>query len=155
MTKDDLKKVFSEFVQISSAVVMRKCDGKSKCFGFVNFDNSQDAANAVDSLKGKKFDDKVWYVGKALKKSEREQELKAKYEKNINKNHGLILFFKNLDDTVDDEKLKELFSDFGTLTSRKVMRDSNGVNRGSAFVAFSIVKEAANVLWPSFCLIFI
>ncbi|KMZ73702.1 hypothetical protein ZOSMA_142G00010 [Zostera marina] len=70
--------------------------------------NSQDAANAVHSLNGKKFDDKIWYFDKALKKSEREQELKAKYEQNINKNHGLILFLKNLDDTVDDDK-KELF----------------------------------------------
>ncbi|KMZ70738.1 hypothetical protein ZOSMA_1950G00010 [Zostera marina] len=112
-TEDDLKKVFSEFGQITSVVVMREGDGMSKCFGFVNFDNSQDAANAVDSLNGKNFDDKVWYVGKALKKSERGQELKAKYEQNINKNDGLILFLKNLDDTVDDEKLKELFSNFG------------------------------------------
>ncbi|KMZ59660.1 hypothetical protein ZOSMA_66G00800 [Zostera marina] len=74
MTEDDLKKVFSEFGQITIAVVMREGDGKSKCFGFVNFDNSKDAANAVDSLNGKKFVDEEWYVDKALKKSEREQE---------------------------------------------------------------------------------
>ncbi|KMZ68991.1 putative Polyadenylate-binding protein [Zostera marina] len=150
MTEDDLKKKFSEFGKITSAVVMRKGDGKSKCFGFVNFDNSEDAANAVDALNGKKFDDKEWYVGRAQKKSEREQELKVKYEQNIKetveKNRGLNLFLKNIDDSVSDEKLKELFSDFGTITSCKVMRDSNGVSRGSGFVAFSTAEEAANAL---------
>lgn len=149
-TEDDLKRIFGEFGPITSAVVMREGDGKSKCFGFVNFENSEDAAHAVESLNGKKFDDKEWYVGKAQKKSEREQELKGKYEQNIketvDKNQGLNLYLKNLDDSVADEKLKELFSEFGTITSCKVMRDPNGVSRGSGFVAFSTPEEAANAL---------
>lgn len=69
-TDEDLKNFFGEYGTITSVVVMRDGDGKSKCFGFVNFENADDAANAVDALNGKKFDDKEWYVGKAQKKSE-------------------------------------------------------------------------------------
>lgn len=123
-TDDELKNVFGEFGTITSAVVMRDADGKSKGFGFVNFENADDAAKAVEALNGKKFDEKEWYVGKAQKKSEREQELKNKFEQTakeaVDKYQGVNLYVKNLDDTIDDEKLKELFAEFGTITSCKV-----------------------------------
>ncbi|XP_019153341.1 PREDICTED: polyadenylate-binding protein 2-like [Ipomoea nil] len=149
-TDDDLKKVFGEFGIITSAVVMRDADGKSKCFGFVNFESADDAAKAVDALNGKKFDDKEWYVGKAQKKSEREQELKSKFEQvvkeTVDKYQGLNLYVKNLDDSIDDDKLKELFAEFGTIKSCKVMRDPSGISRGSGFVAFSTSEEASRAL---------
>lgn len=123
-TDDELKKIFGEYGPITSAVVMRDADGKSKCFGFVNFENPDDAARAVDALNGKKFDDKELYVGRAQKKSEREVELKQKFEQSrkeaADKYQGANLYIKNLDDSVDDEKLRELFSPYGTITSYKV-----------------------------------
>ncbi|CAN1307463.1 Polyadenylate-binding protein 8 [Linum perenne] len=150
VTDDELKKVFGDFGTITSAVVMRDADGKSKCFGFVNFENADDAARAVDALNGKKIDDKEWYVGKAQKKSERENELKQKFEQTMkeaaDKFQGANLYIKNLDDTIVDEKLKELFAPFGTITSCKVMRDPSGVSRGSGFVAFSTPEEANRAL---------
>ncbi|OWM79210.1 polyadenylate-binding protein 2-like [Punica granatum] len=149
-TEDDLNKIFGEFGAITSVVVMRDADGKSKCFGFVNFESADDAARAVDALNGNKFDDKEWYVGKAQKKSEREVELKHKFEQTMkeaaDKFQGANLYIKNLDDSIDDEKLKELFSPFGTITSYKVMRDPNGISRGSGFVAFSTPEEASKAL---------
>ncbi|QCD83283.1 polyadenylate-binding protein 8-like [Vigna unguiculata] len=147
---DELKTIFGEFGTITSAVVMRDGDGKSKCFGFVNFENADDAARAVEALNGKKFEDKEWYVGKAQKKSERENELKQRFEQSMkeaaDKYQGANLYVKNLDDSISDDKLKELFSPFGTITSCKVMRDPNGVSRGSGFVAFSTPEEASRAL---------
>ncbi|KAK9180990.1 hypothetical protein WN944_024127 [Citrus x changshan-huyou] len=70
-TDEDLKKIFGEYGTITSAVVMRDGDGKSKCFGFVNFENADDAAKTVDALNG----DREWYVGKAQIISGREKEL--------------------------------------------------------------------------------
>ncbi|GFP83481.1 polyadenylate-binding protein 8 [Phtheirospermum japonicum] len=147
---DDLKNVFVEYGPITSSVVMRDADGKSRCFGFVNFENADDAAKAVEALNGKKIDDKEWFVGKAQKKSEREQELKSRFEQTtreaVDKLQGVNLYVKNLDDTIDDEKLKELFSEHGTITSCKVMRDPSGISRGSGFVAFSTPEEASRAL---------
>ncbi|KFK40021.1 hypothetical protein AALP_AA3G319900 [Arabis alpina] len=149
-TDDDLKKAFGEFGSITSAVVMRDGEGKSKGFGFVNFDNADDAAKAVESLNGKTFDDKEWYVGRAQKKSERETELKVRYEQSLkeaaDKFQSSNLYVKNLDDSVSDEKLKELFTPYGTVTSCKVMRDPNGISRGSGFVAFSTPEEATKAM---------
>lgn len=123
-SEEDLKKSFGEFGTITSIVIMRDGDGKSKCFGFVNFENSDDAARSVEALNGKKFDDKEWYVGKAQKKSEREMELKGRFEQSmkeaVDKYQGVNLYVKNLDDSIGDDKLKELFSEFGTITSCKV-----------------------------------
>lgn len=124
ITDDDLKKTFGEYGTITSAVVMRDGDGKSKGFGFVNFESPDDAGNAVDALNGKKIDEKEWYVGKAQKKSERELELKNRFDQTakeaLDKFQGLNLYVKNLDDTIDDDKLKEIFSEYGTITSCKV-----------------------------------
>ncbi|KAF3435430.1 hypothetical protein FNV43_RR22519 [Rhamnella rubrinervis] len=149
-TEEDLNKVFGEFGPLTSVVVMRDADGKSRCFGFVNFENAEDASRAVESLNGKKFDDKEWYVGKAQKKSERENELKQRFEQSMkeaaDKYQGANLYVKNLDDSISDDKLKELFSQFGTITSCKVMRDPNGISRGSGFVAFSTPEEASRAL---------
>uniref|UniRef100_A0A2P2MLN2 Polyadenylate-binding protein n=1 Tax=Rhizophora mucronata TaxID=61149 RepID=A0A2P2MLN2_RHIMU len=149
-TEEDLKNFFGEFGAITSAVVMRDEDGKSRCFGFVNYEDADDAARAVEALNGKKFDDKEWYVGKAQKKSEREIELKLRFEQSMkeaaDKFQGANLYVKNLDDSIGDDKLKELFSPFGTITSCKVMRDPNGISRGSGFVAFSSPEEASRAL---------
>ncbi|KAI9128125.1 hypothetical protein K1719_001118 [Acacia pycnantha] len=60
MTDEDLKNIFGEHGTITSALIMRDSDGKLKCFGFVNFENADDAAKAVEALNGKKFDKKEW-----------------------------------------------------------------------------------------------
>ncbi|KAG6624170.1 polyadenylate-binding protein 3-like [Carya illinoinensis] len=150
-TDEDLKKLFSSYGTITSAVVMTDADGKSKCFGFVNFQSPDDAAVAVEKLNGATaFDDKVLFVGRAQSRGEREAELKAKFEQErisrYEKSQGANLYLKNLDDYVNDDKLKELFSEFGTITSCKVMVDSQGHSKGYGFVAFSTPQEAAKAL---------
>ena len=124
VTDDELKEMFGKYGTITSAVVMRDTDGKSRCFGFVNFENADDASQAVQELNGKVFNDKELFVGRAQKKSEREMELKEKFEKNIQevteKFQNTNLYLKNLEDNVDDEKLRELFADYGSITSCKV-----------------------------------
>eukprot|EP00244_Chara_vulgaris_P004583 TRINITY_DN19052_c0_g2_i4.p1 TRINITY_DN19052_c0_g2~~TRINITY_DN19052_c0_g2_i4.p1 ORF type:complete len:671 (+),score=136.30 TRINITY_DN19052_c0_g2_i4:174-2186(+) len=150
VSDEELRKTFGVYGPITSAVVMRDGEGRSKCFGFVNFENSEDAARAVDGLNSKTIDGKEWYVGRAQKKSEREAELRLKFEQErkerMDKYQGANLYLKNLDDSIDDEKLRELFSEFGTITSCKVMRDPAGQSRGSGFVAFASPEEATRAV---------
>ncbi|GLT75170.1 hypothetical protein SLA2020_469140 [Shorea laevis] len=149
-TDEDLKKVFGTCGAITSAVVMKDQNGRSRCFGFVNFESPDAAVAAVEMLNGTTNDDKVWYVGRAQRKTEREAELKAKFEQErisrFEKLQGANLYIKNLDDSINDEKLKDLFSPFGTITSCKVMLDPQGVSKGTGFVAFSTPEDAAKAL---------
>lgn len=124
-TKEDLVKIFGAYGNITSAVIMVGMDGKSRCFGFINFESPDDAARAVEELNGKKINDKEWYVGRAQKKSEREIELKRRFEQSMkdaaDKYQGLNLYMKNLDDSIGDDQLCELFSNYGKITSCKVI----------------------------------
>ncbi|MCH95671.1 polyadenylate-binding protein 3-like, partial [Trifolium medium] len=147
LSDEDLKKLFCPFGIITSARVMKDANGKSRCFGFVNFQSPDSAAAAVENLNGTTINsDKVLYVGRAQSKEERDRELKAKLEQEritrYEKLQRSNLYLKNLDDDFCEEKLKELFCKFGTITSCKVMLDSRGHSTGSGFVAFSTPEEA-------------
>lgn len=52
--------------------------GKSKGFGFINFDSPETAHRAVEALNGKELEGKELFAGRAQKKAEREAELKQK-----------------------------------------------------------------------------
>ena len=61
-THEDMKDVFNEHEAITSAVMMRVADEKSKCFEFVSFEKSEDAAETVKSLNRKEIDAEESYV---------------------------------------------------------------------------------------------
>ena len=129
VTDDDFRALFEKFGDITSASITRDPEnGKSRGFGFVNYVNHENAATAVDELHDKEFKGQTLYVGRAQKKYEREEELRKQHEaarvEKASKYQGVNLYVKNLHDDVDDEKLREIFSGLGSITSAKVMRDT-------------------------------
>lgn len=147
---ETLQLMFEKFGKITSHKVMNKDDGKSRGFGFVAFENAEAAEAAVDELNGKELGEgKTLYVGRAQKKAERQQELKRKFEQlkieRLHRYHGVNLYVKNLDDTIDDERLRTEFHTFGTITSAKVMMEE-GRSRGFGFVCFSDPEEATKAV---------
>jgi polyadenylate-binding protein len=147
---DKLQSMFGEYGTVTSAVVMRDDDGTSRGFGFVNFETPDDASQAVDALSGKDIDGKELYVARAQKRSEREALIKAKYEERKQereaKYQGMNLYIKNLTDEMDDDELRKEFAAHGTITSAKVMRDSNGRSKGFGFVCYSTPEEATRAV---------
>ena len=129
VTDEDFQKLFEEYGDVISATITRDDVGKSRGFGFVNFTDHEVASKAVDELNDKDFHGKNLYVGRAQKKHEREEELRKQYEQarmeKASKYQGVNLYIKNLADDIDDEKLRDLFTTYGTITSAKVMRDTN------------------------------
>ncbi|KFG78101.1 poly(A) RNA binding protein [Metarhizium anisopliae] len=125
---DEFRELFEKYGDITSSSLARDQEGKSRGFGFVNFTTHESAAKAVEELHGKDFRGQDLYVGRAQKKHEREEELRKSYEaarlEKANKYQGVNLYIKNLDDDVDDEKLRQMFAEFGPITSAKVMRDA-------------------------------
>merc|ERR1712054_47272 len=160
---EKLKEVFSKFGKITSYKVVKEKDGaqgegseimadesgKNKGFGFVSFEDSESAEKAVDELNGAEMFGKTLYVGRAQKKAERQQELKKKFEQlkleRLNRYQGVNLYVKNLDDTIDDERLRKEFAPYGTITSAKVMSEE-GRSKGFGFVCFSSPEEATRAV---------
>ncbi|XP_042913680.1 polyadenylate-binding protein 1 [Parasteatoda tepidariorum] len=147
---EKLREMFEKYGKITSAKVMTDDSGKVKGFGFVSFEDPENAEKAVNDLNGKEYNGKTLYVGRAQKKSERVAELKRRFEQlkmdRINRYQGVNLYVKNLDDSIDDERLRKEFTPFGTITSAKVMTDGNGRSKGFGFVCFSAPEEATKAV---------
>jgi len=149
---EDLTKMFEKFGSITSAYIQEE-DGESKGFGFINFEKHEDAKACVadsEEENMKNQDGVPLYVGRAQKKSERKAELQKKFEllkvERMTKYQGINLYIKNIEDTVDEERLKKEFAPFGTIKSVKIMTDDKGNNKGFGFVCFSTPEEAQHAI---------
>ncbi|KAK3810197.1 MAG: hypothetical protein J3Q66DRAFT_352390 [Benniella sp.] len=160
VSQDEVEALFAKYGPITSCVVASDDSGRSKGFGFINFENHEDAQRAVDELHDSDYKEKKLFVTRAQKKNEREEELKKQYEQQkmekLSKYQGVNLYIKNLDDDIDDERLRQEFSVYGVITSAKVMRDdklgaeedesAKGPSKGFGFVCFSSPDEATKAV---------
>jgi len=149
-TNDKLLGLFQEYGEITSCVVMTDDSGTSKGFGFIAFENHEDAERACEELNNKEIDGNKITCCRAQKKAERAMELKSKFEQQknerISRYQGVNLYIKNLEDGIDDERLRTEFSQFGTITSAKVMKDDKTNSKGFGFVCFSSPDEATKAV---------
>ncbi|CAO3642367.1 unnamed protein product [Mucor fragilis] len=152
VSEDDIKGLFATFGPVSSILIQRDEYNNSKGFGFVNFENPEDAEKAVQQLNDQEYRGKKLFVSRAQKKSEREDELRRQHayqipvEKPV-KYQGVNLYVKNLADAVDDDLLREEFARYGHITSAKVMKDERtGASKGFGFVCFTSPEEATEAV---------
>ncbi|KAL5068504.1 hypothetical protein RYX36_019391, partial [Vicia faba] len=113
ITEALLKEKFSSFGKILSLAIVKDEKGLSKGFGFMNYENPDDARRATEAMNGSQFGSKNLYVARAQKKVEREKILHQWFaercmEKNL-KYKGSNIYVKNIDDSVSDEELKSQF----------------------------------------------
>uniref|UniRef100_A0A287BKJ3 Poly(A) binding protein cytoplasmic 4 like n=1 Tax=Sus scrofa TaxID=9823 RepID=A0A287BKJ3_PIG len=149
MDDERLKEVFSKYGKTLSVKVMRDSSGKSKGFGFVSFDSHEAAKKAVEEMNGKDINGQLLFVGRAQKKAERQAELKQMFEQlkreRFRRCQGVKLYIKNLDETIDDEKLRREFSSFGSISRVKVMQEE-GRSKGFGLICFSSPEEATKAM---------
>ncbi len=150
VTEKEFSELFNSYGKTTSVALALNREGNSRGFGFVNFESHEAAAKAVEALNDSEYKGRKLYVGRAQKKHERQEELKKQYEaarqEKLSKYQGVNLFIKNLDDSVDDNKLREEFSPFGTITSAKIMTDDQLKSKGFGFVCFSSPEEASKAV---------
>merc|ERR1719493_394848 len=144
--KQKLREHFESVGPINSIFLPMGDDGTNKGFGFANYPEAENAAAAVEKFNNMEIDGTTLYVTRAMKKAEREKFLKEKWERvkseRQKKLAGVNLYVKYLDDSIDDERLKQEFAKFGNITSAKVMRDANGRSRGFGFVCFETQEQS-------------
>lgn len=91
-------------------------------------------------MNGMFFNDCKVFVGRFKFCKEWEVELGVKVKEFIN------VYIKNFGEEVDDESLKELFSQFGKILSVKVMRDFSGKFKGFGFVSYEKYEDVNKVV---------
>lgn len=151
---DAFRKMFEEYGTITSFVLKSYEDGAKKGFpstkyGFVNYETPEAAKKAVTEMNDKEISGRTIFCGPAEKAAHRRAKLKAQFDKikqeQIAKYQNVNLYVKNLDDTVTEEKLKELFEPFGVITSAKLMMDG-AASKGFGFVCFTTPEEATKAV---------
>lgn len=150
MTQEKLEEMFAKYGAITSLMLPVDEESKPKGFGFVNYENPEAAAAAVEALHDLEMSGKKLFVGRAQKKEEREKALRERFEalkvERMKKYEGVNLYVKNLSDEITDERLREEFKAFGAITSTRIMKDSNGKTKGFGFVCFGSPEEATKAV---------
>jgi len=151
VNQEQMTTMFSKAGEITSIMIATEPDGKSKGFGFVNYESIEHANAAVDMYNGHEIEDKKLYVNRAQKREEREKELRERFEQlkveRQKKYDGVNLYVKNLSDETDDARIRQEFKQFGDITSAKIMADSvTGKSKGFGFVCFATPEEATKAV---------
>lgn len=157
-----------------------KTDAKGRRFAFANFEEFDMAKAAVDALHGKDLrseeekvrvlseeekeeleeekEDDIYpyqlYVTRAQNRSERQAELKAKFNAGSTTSSTASLrapgsnnlYIKNIAENVSDEELRAMFEVFGAISSAKVMRDEKGDSRCFGFVCYANPEDATRAV---------
>jgi polyadenylate-binding protein len=179
-TEEFVRDKLNEFGVVTSYVL--KTDPKGRRFAFANYEEFDQAQKCVDTLHGvdqrtpeekaaklteeelelleEEKEDDIYtyqlYCTRAQNKSERQAELKAKFQTSTSSTPngtaapvapgGNNLYIKNLGETIGDEELKEMFEPFGAITSCKVMRDDKGESRCFGFVCYVNPEDATKAV---------
>lgn len=147
-TDEILREKFEKFGEITSCLVKKDENGINQRFGFCNFSKYEYAKAAVEGMHGSEDEyGNILIVCRHQTKIQRQTLLKSRFEKHKReiqqqtKNRNL--FVKNFNQNITEEKLEELFSKFGNITSAKVMKTSDNRSRGFGFVCFEDEEAAA------------
>jgi polyadenylate-binding protein len=165
-----LNDLFSAHGTILSSKIALDHNNKSRGHAFVNFSTQEEADKAIAALNGTVLADKELYVGKFIPKSERQfpdtpKEVPvntaspatnaspppvAIFQKPVESFTNI--FIKNLDESVTEETLKEIFSVYGDIESALVSRNPptaegvQGKSKGFGFVNFHQHEHATVAL---------
>ncbi|KAM5290328.1 LOW QUALITY PROTEIN: polyadenylate-binding protein 1-like [Glossophaga mutica] len=127
--------MFSAFGNILSCKVI--CDENgSKGHGFVHFETQETAQKAIEKMNGKLIHNRKIYVGRYKSPNQREVERRDRAKEFTN------VYIKNFGDSVNDERLEDVFGKFGPILSVKVMTDDSGKSKGFGFVRFQCHEDA-------------
>ncbi|XP_062304851.1 polyadenylate-binding protein 1-like [Osmerus eperlanus] len=132
---ENLYDTFSGFGKILSSKIACGNNG-SKGYGFVQFETAEAAEKSIERLDGMLFNDRKAFVGRFKSRKERQAERFGSCAKFTN------IYIKNFGQDVDEQKLTEVFSKYGKITSVCVMKDENGKSRGFGFVNFERHEDA-------------
>jgi len=142
VSDDDIRDFMSSSGVILDVRLVKKPDGSSKGFAFVEFEKQSEAIEALkrdNELLGQR----PLYISKCVDKNSEKTNPIFKYDKGLEKNK---LFINNLDTEVTRKDLAEVFEKYGKLKEIRLPIYRNGHSKGIAFVDFEDELGAATAL---------
>ena len=127
MTEKELHPYFEEFNPSEVTILHDKITKEHKGSGFVTFDDTQDALNAIQKLHKK-----ITLPGAAA----------LLHCKRAGKQNLRKLYVGKLDYSVTDDILSSLFEKFGELEECFVLKNDAGLSRGCGFVKYESSFDA-------------
>ncbi|KAK6933593.1 RNA recognition motif domain [Dillenia turbinata] len=109
-------------------------NGRSKEFGFVQFELEEFAHAAIKSLHGTMLEGRKLYVSKFMKKNERKPVAEEPKFTNV--------YVKNMDKDLTKDLLQEKFSKFGKTCNVVIMKNKDGKSRGFEFANFESSEDS-------------
>lgn len=130
LTDEEFRSLFTSIGPIkSSKIVRHKATGYSYGFGFVDYQNIEDASRAVGTLNGLQLQNKKIKVAYARPGGET--------IKHAN------LYIRGIPKHYPPEQAEKLFADFGRLIQFRVLKDDSGSgSRGVAFALYDLRENA-------------
>ena len=111
VTQQMLFDTFTKYGGIRSCKLEQYPDGKSRGFGYIQFESAEIAEKAIEESGDIEFNSKPVEVLVHMKREER---------KGTDEKQFYNIFVQKLPAGTDDEKLSSMFSEFGEITSAHV-----------------------------------
>jgi nucleolin len=143
---EDLRQAFEEYGSIIFCDVITDPNGRSRGFGFVEFEDAEQAAAAIDGTNGRDLDGReirVDYVAARGARPERPPRTGGmKYN-----NNGHRIYIGNLPWKMDEYDLRDTFEEFGEVSDARVITDrETGRSRGFGFVTMADEADMRNAI---------
>jgi len=104
----ELYDTFSQFGNIISCKVATYPNGQSKGYGYVHFENSSNAEQAIKIVHNRRMGENIVYVTPFIPRPERQKRIEQTWTN---------VYVKNLDLEVTKEQILQIFGAFGETTS--------------------------------------
>jgi polyadenylate-binding protein len=127
----ELHDTFSQFGNINSCKVATYPNGQSKGYGYVHFENTANAEQAIKIVHGKRIGSSTVQVTPFVSRQDRLKRIEETWTN---------VYIKNLDPSIDDQGLSEIFSRFGPVTKCVIMRYGDGDERSNESKGFGFVN---------------
>lgn len=153
VTDEKLAEVFGQFGTVTSAKVCQlETEGRTGGFGYVAFEKHEDALRAVEELNGKPNEiakeGSNLDVSRFRSRDERQREReRARRERAQQFSKYPNLYVKGFDETVNSDRLRELFERYGETVSVTVMMDTEtNLSRCFGFVSMKDQNAASQAI---------
>jgi polyadenylate-binding protein len=122
-----LMSFFGRFGKITSVKLATDEKGNPRGYAYVNFEKEEAATQAVNEANNSEVAGKVILVERFRPRQAMQEELMKKFTN---------LYIKNIDPSIDDQKLAEIFGKFGEIDSCVIMKNEDGNSKGFGFVSY-------------------